>query len=202
MISLVTTKAGNEIGYLFDDLFIHLNTIKLVTDGKIEYESKKEGFFEKSRLVIPELKKKCHVLSKGYTEKTGIKYLSILKKNKVTVKRYAYIGVDIEKAKKECKHYIWGVSNFPNCYSIYDTKQEKELGYLLTSSDIYNHTDTQIHICMIELKEQGEGKGTQIIRELLKYRPIRGLAENNSKSFWNKFSPTYASDDMHFKIEN
>ncbi len=201
MISLVTNTSGNEIGYLIDEFFIPSNTVKAVTEGKISYESKREGFFERDKVVIPELKKKFSIFSRDYTEKTGSNYLSILRKNNIVTKRYAYIGVSTDETKKNCEHYIWGMFNTQCGYAIYDTKLEKTVGYLLTSTDLYNSSEPNIHICMIEIMEKGQGIGTQVIRELLRYRPIRGLADNGSKPFWNKFSAKYLSDSMHFTIE-
>ncbi len=200
MICLVTNTTGTEIGYLIDELFIHINTVKAVIDGKISYDEKVEGFYEKNKLVIPKTRKKYDILSKKYTEQTGIKYLSILKNNGINLKRYIYFGVPQSETDKECKHYLWGVSDFPYRYAIYDTKQEQKVGYLLTSTDIFSPNEPNIQICMIEIKEKGQGVGTQVIRELLKYRPIRGLADNNSKPFWNKFDIKYLSDSMHFNI--
>ena len=200
MISLVTNDNGTEIGYLIDDLFIHINVVKAIIDGKISYESKRKGFFEKDKIVIPALRQKCDILSKDYTDKTGIDYLSILRKNDITVKHYIYYSVSQEETDKECNHYLWGLADFKYRYAIYDTKTEQTVGYILTSTDIFSPNEPNLHICMIEIKEKGQGVGTQVIRELLKYRPIRGLADNNSKPFWNKFDTTYLSDSMHFNI--
>ena len=202
MISLVTNEQGVEIGYLVEDLFIPMNTVKAVIDGKFSYDTKETGFFEKGKFVVPKQRKKYNVLSKEYTEKAGLNYISLLKRNNITLKRYAFIGATTDETHKNCEHYIWDLSDFPYRYSIYDTKTDKKVGYLLTSTDLYSPNEANIHICMIEITEKGQGIGTQVIRDLLKYRSIRGLSDNNSKPFWNRFDVKYLSDNMHFNIES
>ena len=198
---LVINEAGKELGYLVEDLFISNNITHLLTEGKIPYDKKEINFFEKGRLVLPSVHKKFQVLDRDYTAKSGNTYIDILSRNKVSMKRFAFYGVSVEETKKNCEHYLWAEKCVKYRYAIYDTKQDEVVGYLLTSTDLYNTSDLTTHICMLEIKNKRQGIGSMVIRELLKYKPIRGLADSNSKPFWSSLNVKYMDDNMHFSLD-
>lgn len=174
---------GTIFGYLLNGFYLPRDKVKFLTHERLKQSENK--FIKKGNKNLVDMINLSN-------------YKVILKDLGVPPNRVVFIPCSKYDIQDEGLSQIWrNLDNTKNLYCCIDTIKDECIGYLMSSSNLYN--TSIFYINMLEVPIKGHGNGTLIVNQLKDLGlKLSGLSLTTAYGFWKKQNATFLGCNYFF----